>query len=417
MRRLFVLAVFAVLAVVPSPARANSVTLWACHGPAGGALPFGYTVSGTFEASFSTPNDGCGAAGGTIRLGFLRPDPGDGHFAALRFATPAGVTVDRVWLGRHVSGPGYWARTSTTELESLDTPSSLDGVFSAAVGGQWVELGIRCATDPAARCDAAGTAVDFRFAALTVRDEAKPTFSVNGVPGIADGTLDVIVDARDTGLGLVTTAVTLGGAPAAALTLGQGYCSELSPADNTVDLPLAEDCPTARRMVMPVDTTRVADGTHRLEITVADSAGNATVRGYDVKVLNHPPTAAPTPTPPAPRRPVADAPSPSRQAAAGVLRVPKHYTVSRTGSFKVAASCPAAAPASCKLSLKLSARLPGRKKAATIATGRTTAKPGARATITLKLSSSARSALAKKRKLNAVLTLAGAAPVTVKLQR
>ena len=78
-------------------------------------------------------------------------------------------------------------------------------------------------------------------------------------------------------------------------------------------------------------------------------------------------------------------------------------------------SCPAAAPASCKLSLKLAARLPGRKKSATIATASKTAKPGAGAKITLKLSSSARSALAKKKKLSAVLTLAGAAPVTVQL--
>ena len=90
--------------------------------------------------------------------------------------------------------------------------------------------------------------------------------------------------------------------------------------------------------------------------------------------------------------------------------MPKQYAVSRTGSFKVDAGCPAAAPAGCKLSLKLSARLPGRKKAATIATAARTAKPGANAAITMKLNASARRALVSKRKLTAVLEAGRARP-------
>jgi hypothetical protein len=419
MRRSLVLALLAVLVATPASARANSATLWACHGPAGGGLPFGYTASGSFEASITTPNGGCGASGGTIRLGFLHPDPLGGHFASLRFAPPSGVSVDRVWLGRHVDGPGYWARTSSASLESLDQRATLDGVFTAPASGQWVELGLRCDEDPATHCDAAGTGVDFRFAALAARDEAKPSFTVSGVPNFAAGMLDLVLDARDSGLGLASAGATLAGAPAAAVKLGQSFCAELSPGDATIDLPLAEDCPTASRVVLAVDTTAVPDGTHRLELTVADGAGNANVRGYDVKVLNHPAMITPTPTPsPPPGKPVAvPPPKPEPVTNAGVLKVPKQYAVSRTGSFKVDASCPAAAPASCTLRLKLSARLPGRTKAATIASARKTAKPGAGAKLTLKLSSSARKALVSKRKLTAVLTLAGAAPVTVRLKR
>jgi hypothetical protein len=417
MRRSLVLAILAVLAVVPASARANSATLWACHGPTGAGLPFAYTASGTFEAAFSAPNGGCGATGGTIRLAFLHPGPLGGHFASLRFAPPSGVTVDRVWLGRHVDGPGYWARTSSTDLESLDQRATLDGIFTAPASGQWVELGLRCDGDPAMPCDAAG--VDFRFAALTVRDEAKPSFTVSGVPSFAAGKLELVLDARDTGLGLASAGATLAGAPAAAVKLGQSYCNELSAGDSTVDLPLAEDCPAASRVALAVDTTAAPDGTHRLELTVADGAGNTAVRGFDLKVLNHPPSSTPTPTPTAPRKPVAVPPIPTLEPVAnvGVLRVAKQYLVSRTGSFKVDASCPAAAPASCTLSLKLSAKLPGRERAATIATARKSAKPGAGAKITLKLSSSARKALVQKRKLTAVLTLAGAAPVTVQLKR
>jgi hypothetical protein len=418
MPRPLVLAILAVLAAVPAAARANSATLWACHGPAGGGLPFGYTASGTFETSITTPNGGCGTAGGTIRLGFLHANPPAGHFASLRFATPDGVSVDRVWLARHVDGPGYWARTSSTDLESLGQRATLDGVFSAPASGQWVELGLRCDGDPATPCDGAG--VDFRFAALAVRDEAKPSFTVSGVPNFAAGKIDLALDARDSGLGLASAGATLAGAPAAAVKLGQSFCAELSPGDTTIDLPLAEDCPTSSRFVLAVDTAAVPDGTHRLELTVTDGAGNANVRGYDVKVLNHPAVMSPTPTPTPPSgKPIAvpPVPTPKPVANVGVLGVPKQYAVSRTGSFKVDASCPAAAPASCTLSLKLSAKLPGRKKAATIASARKTAKPGAGAKITLTLSSSARKALVKKRKLTAVLTLAGAAPVTVQLKR
>jgi hypothetical protein len=418
MRRSFVLAVLVLLAAVPASARANSVTLWACHGPAGGALPFSYTALESAEAILSAPGGGCGAAGGTLRLGFKRPDPLSGQSAKLRFAMPPGVAVDHLWLSRRVDGPGYWARTSTTELESLTTQATFDGVFEADAGGQWIELELRCDEAPAMRCDAADTGVDFRFAALAVRDEGKPSFGVSGLPLYASKTVAVTVDASDSGLGLANVGATLAGAPAGAVKLGQSYCSELSPSDTTVDLPLAEDCPASSRVVLRIDTTIVADGVQRLELTATDAAGNSAVRGFDLRVLNHPPGVDPTPTPtPAPPKKPVVTPTPTPIANTGVLRVPKHYAVSRAGSFKVDASCPAAAPANCLLNLKLSAKLPGRTKAATIASARKTAKPGASAKITLKLTASARSVVFKKRKLAAVLTLAGAAPVTVQLKR
>ncbi len=256
-----------------------------------------------------------------------------------------------------------------------------------------------------------------------VRDESKPTFTVGGIPGYASGAMDLSVDARDTGLGLASISATFAGVPVATLKLGQNYCAELSPGDSTADLPLAEDCPAASRTTVVVDTTAFADGIQHLQVVVTDAAGNFSVRDYDVKVINHPPVVVvPTPTP-TPRKPVAVAPTPTSTPTptpvknVGVLKVAKRYSVSRAGSLKVDVSCPAAAPASCRLSLKLAARLPGRKRSATIATASRTARPGARAKITMKLSSSARRALAKKQKLSAVLTLAGAAPVTVQLRR
>jgi hypothetical protein len=175
MRRPLMLAVFAVLAAAPASARANTATLWACHGPTGAVVPFSFASSASSDAWVTPQKDACRVPGDSVQLGFVSTSPLDGHFASLRFNPPAGVSVDRVWLGRRVVGPGYWARTSAAVLESLDDHGSLDGVFSAPAGGFYVEVGIRCETDPMAHCDTTGAGVDLRFAALTLRDEAPPT--------------------------------------------------------------------------------------------------------------------------------------------------------------------------------------------------------------------------------------------------
>ena len=98
--------------------------------------------------------------------------------------------------------------------------------------------------------------------------------------------------------------------PLASVPLGQGSCTELSPGDATIDLPLYDDCPTNKRVSLVLDSTLVPDGTHQLEVTVTDGAGNATVHDSDLKVVNHPPvtvTPTPIPDPHADRHPDAEA--------------------------------------------------------------------------------------------------------------
>ena len=314
-----------------------------------------------------------------------------------------------MWLGRRVTGPGYFARTSTTALEALDAGGTLDGVFTHAATGAWVELGVQCAS---AGCDMSGAGLDFRFAALAVRDASAPTFTVSALPAIATGVTDVVVDARDTGIGLAAVRATLAGVPVAASGLGGSACRELSPADTTADLPLAEDCPVARRLALAVDSALVPDGTQRLEITVTDGSGNASVQGFDLKVFNHPPVAA-TPAPTPVRTPVPTAtptPVPSTAALGNVGRY-------RGGAINVEASCPARAAASCPVSLTLRAKLPPSRRTTTIARAKSSVSPGAKAKVALTLSAAARRALTKRRTLRTTLTLAGARPVSVKLAR
>ncbi|MDA0163298.1 hypothetical protein OM076_23690 [Solirubrobacter ginsenosidimutans] len=422
MRRLLALAVFAVLAAAPASARASDVMLWACHGPDGRPLPVSYDASQSAGASVTlTSSQPCQTAADTIRLGFQNTSPPEGSYASLRFTPPVGSTaIEGVWIGRRVTGPGYFARTSNSDLESLDGAGTLDGVFNKTVGGSWVELGVRCAT---AGCDMTGSAVEFRFLALQVRDDLRPVFDVAQIPSYAAGVVNILIDARDGGIGLATATATLGGVPMASVGFGQAFCSELSPGDTTIDLPLNDDCPTAKRITLPLDSTLVPDGTHKLEVTVTDGAGNASVRSYDLKVVNHPPvTVTPTPVPtriptPSPTPTATPTASPGPAGTAGTLKAAKRYTVSKAGSLAAEASCPALARSSCRVSLKLTATLPGAKKAVTIASARGTVKPGAKAKLKLKLSLTARRALTKRHSLTAQLTLAGAKPVKVKLIR
>ncbi len=418
MRTLVALVFLVALAAMPASARANEALLWACHGPDGRTLPISYDASRSAGA-FITPTSGvpCASPTDTIRLGFSDTSPPEGSFAALRLHPPGGgVTIAGVWLGRRVIGPGYFARTSAGDLETLDGAGTLDGTFMQAATGSWVELGLRCAT---AGCDMTGAALDFRFIALKVRDELRPTFTVSGLPAYGAGVLKLTVDARDNGIGLANVSATLGGVPTGATALGHSACSELSPGDTTIDLPLYDDCPATRRVTLNLDSTQVADGTHRLEVTATDGAGNATVQGYDLKVINHPPVSVtPAPTPARTPTPAPTAtPTPPPVPNAAVLTAAKRYTVSRTGALSAEASCPARAAASCAVALTLRAKLPGRSRTATIATARASVEPGAKAKVTLKLSAAARSALAKQRSLRATLTLAGEKPVTVKLAR
>jgi hypothetical protein len=165
-------------------------------------------------------------------------------------------------------------------------------------------------------------------------------------------------------------------------------------------------------LTLAFDTTLVPDGVHRLELTVTDGAGNASVQGRDLQVVNQPPPAAtPAPAPVrTPTRPRTVAPVPNVIALGTLSRY-------RAGAVTIAASGPAPAAASCPVSLTLRAPLPGRRRPATIARARSSVRPGAYAVVKLKLSAAARRALTRRRTLSATLTPAGARPLSVTVRR
>jgi hypothetical protein len=403
-RTSFALVLCVAALAAPAAARADQATLWACHGPDGGALPISYEWTRSAGA-FVTPTSAvaCAGASDSIRLGFSNPSPPAGSAATLRIDAPPDVRVDGVWLGRRATGPGYFARTSVMGLETLDGAGTLDGVLARAASGRWVELGLRCAS---AGCDMSTSTLDFRFLALVVTDAAPPTFSFSGAG--SSGVTGVGVDARDVGLGLASVRATLDGVPVGEAGFGGSRCQELTPGDATVDLPLVDDCPAARKLTLTLDTRLVPDGVHRLELTVRDAAGNAAVRSSDLTVVNTPPPPAATPSPAPTTIPPKAEPSVIALGAVGRYR---------RGAISVAATCPPRAAANCPVSLTLRAKLPGRRQTATIARARASVRPGHKTTLKLKLSAAARRALTKRKTLRATLTPAGGKARRVTVRR
>ena len=189
-------------------------------------------------------------------------------------------------------------RPPATPLETLGAGSLDGGLFTGAVG-DWVEVGLRCETaDP--RCDmadaAGGPALRRADRARRCRADVHHRRRVRASPPARSRRWST---PATSGSGVAGVTATLGGRTVATAASGQGRCVELSPADATADLPLAEDCPASDRLILSIDSTAVADGLQRLELLVADGAGNTTAKGFDVRVANTPPTPVPT-VPPVP---------------------------------------------------------------------------------------------------------------------
>ena len=229
---------------------AETVTLWGCHGPGGEPLPFAYDASSTAEPRSSAP-PAAAARPRAARCGSRSsvPIPRTGQ-AALRFA-PAGRRGPRARLARPARDrPGLLGADLQHAARDAGRPGRWTASLFAGAVGDWVEVGLRCET-PDPRCDVPDARVDLRFAALTVRDDAAPTFTADGVPRVATGTFAVAVDAaRQRDRRRRASTATLGGRTVATAQAGQGRCAELSPADATADLPLAEDCPPSDRLVL-----------------------------------------------------------------------------------------------------------------------------------------------------------------------
>ena len=291
------IAVIAAAVFAAASARAGNVVVWACHGPGGealGAAPFFSTAGG--DGLASTYGQGCeGPAGaGGLLATFSRPDPAGGSTAYWQLRVPAGVTLDSLQIARTTSGFGgaplsgdpqwYEAETSSMSIESASLEAGdapLGGELSVAPAtGEYVRLSVGCALPGSERCASSpnGTVgVEISSVALGVLDSAPPVGVVDGVQSPVAGTLRVLLDASDLGLGLAGAEASIDEQTSAFVRLGGGSCPEHPSASATIDLPLGADCPeTVSEIPLSLDTEAVADGSHQLRVSVTDAAGNTT---------------------------------------------------------------------------------------------------------------------------------------------
>ena len=397
---LVVLSFFALVA----PSGAREVTLWACHGPTGGALGAApINASGTVSGN-------CDAPGTALRAG------------TLQFNTPASTTLTHVALDRRAAGPGYLAKAAA-DLERLDDASTLDGKADWAASGPGVTL--------------SGGTIDVRSIALTVDDATAPTAAIGGIRNPASGTLMLDVKAVDGGLGLARTVASIDGAVAASKDFG--VCAELSPQDATVDRALGADCPAVAEQMLAVNTTGYPDGKHILRVAIIDAAGNqAALPEFELSFINAQPTAQPTatieigngtPTPTATPTP-SPSPSPSPEpapivSAATPTPTPLPITPARKYTIRDFLSIPARPKVSkgvltltarCPLTSTCTIRVSIKRGGKSLSTGTVALKPGATKQLKLKLTKAAQRTLKRRKSLDVRLTVAGYPGVVIVLR-
>ena len=126
--------------------------------------------------------------------------------------------------------------------------------------------------------------------ALGAPDATRPTGSVTGLSSPASGTLELFLRASDAGFGLANAEAQLDGSAPTFVRLGSGACPE-RPSPGGPEPPPGS-CPASVSAVpLQIDTHLVADGSHHLQVKVADGAGNmATILDRQVVVDNAPPS-------------------------------------------------------------------------------------------------------------------------------
>jgi hypothetical protein len=300
-----------VLALGAGAAPARPVALWGCHGPLGRPLgAAGLTATQTGDGATFAAAGACESATGLV-ASFSRPDPAAGSAASWRAAVPAQTTLQGARAVRTVvmAAAPYGAGTPQRYLFSaggavlesinlLDVWATPPGTVAASASGTSATVGVDCPRPAGERCVAAAPgAATIGALVLDVDDPAPPRGSVGGLRSPVRGVLGLEVNAADDGVGLAVARAIVDGAPLAQVALDARCADDLDPATPTPDAPLSGCAHQATRVALPLDLSGRSIGAHRLQVRVADAAGNeADVYDGEIAVAGPDPVLTPTVT-------------------------------------------------------------------------------------------------------------------------
>lgn len=286
----------AVCLTASAVASADSYTVFACKTPTGAPAPAAGWAADRQSDAFAT-ND-C-ATGGSLAVGLTGTGPWTaGIGAEQRFTAPPNTRIASVVLARRTSGLAgaqhglaYYLEADNRILDSCDPAAAkctadLDGTLDIPnLDAGMVRFRAGCFESYPDQCTSNGTAlrVDVPFVAVGLKDVLPPT--VGNVQGtLTDpaaggrGTLALSFDAADQGAGLYRVIVVADGAPVSTTNVAGGDCVDVAPKDNDpYEFVAAAPCPPALNgLSARLDTTRLKNGPHTVEVLVEDAAGNRT---------------------------------------------------------------------------------------------------------------------------------------------
>jgi hypothetical protein len=287
-----------------SASAANPIWLWACHDPNGGALTKLGAYAGPTNASKScTQND---PSFGAYDDG-LRTSLATGSESSWRFSVPPSVSLQELAVYRKTTelgaGQRYELKADSVVLETRSAgqaPLSGGASFTPKAPstelGRSVSFGLSC-TAPCSQPAGTTAGADAFAIGMKVVDRTKPNFAVGGTRSPLTGTMDIDVQATDTGSGLRSATATLGSVTDSAPFAGNDDCRDLTPATQSVDMSINADCAEVGSVDLSLATRNVIpDDDYTLTVTVTDWAGNVRSSSQPIKVLNTLPVNTPTQT-------------------------------------------------------------------------------------------------------------------------
>jgi hypothetical protein len=286
-------AASALLALPAAATATGSYSVYACKGPTGAPAPAaGWNANRESDAIAS--ND-C-ATGGSLAVGLSGIGPWKGGIGAeQRFTAPDATRINSLTLTRKTGGlPGahglaYFLNADDKILDSCDPGASkcnadLDGKLEIAnLDASVLRFRAGCFESFPDECISNGgpLRVDVPQLIVGLNDGFYPTVATVGgtlsdpaTPG--KGTLTVTFNAGDQGGGIYRTLVNVDGKPLSATPVSGDTCADADPADtDPYEFVATVPCPTSiNGLSASVDTTKLSNGNHTVEVLVEDAAGN-----------------------------------------------------------------------------------------------------------------------------------------------